>query len=107
MLLRIQARWRLWHWSGHRLWQRTRPGSGSGSGGGHGAGEGTGIGDGTGSGVEQAAAEAMLAVAQLRFHRQYHQGLYHIRNPATQVVQEVPNRRNYNCAYACCCRRRR
>ncbi|MPM45253.1 hypothetical protein SDC9_91939 [bioreactor metagenome] len=40
-------------------------------------------------GLEPAAAEAMLAVAQLRFRRPYHQGLYHIRNPVTQVVQEV------------------
>ena len=40
-------------------------------------------------GLERAAAEAMLAVAQLRFRRPYHQGLYHIRNPVTQVVQEV------------------
>ena len=40
-------------------------------------------------GLEQAAAEAMLAVAQLRLHQQYHQGLYHTRNPIIRAVQEV------------------
>ena len=40
-------------------------------------------------GLEQAAAEAMLAV-QLRFRLQYHQGLYRTRNQIIRAAREAP-----------------